>query len=115
MRRSSRHPKILGAAARVLLVMVMACALHGCATSTALKLEYYAKNIIITSDNRLLIDEARTYVARLTDDLFARGFSDATAITVHAHEDSATELFDLVLEAMKAAGYRNVTYKTYTD
>jgi biopolymer transport protein ExbD len=103
-----------------LLLCAVAAALvmltGGCRTSApTLTLRQYSKNIVIAKDQTVFIESDRSAPSRLVADLRARGLSDNTYITIHAHEHVSPAFFEHVVKALKDEGFRNLDYVVFGD
>ncbi len=98
-----------------MLLLIAALAISGCRSAREIELSASGTNVVITKNNRLYIDDFRTTYKRLIYDLRARGLDDTTYIVIHFHAEASVQLFDHIVQTMKAEGYESVTYKYYGD
>jgi len=89
--------------------------LLGCSTAQPLTLSYYSRNLVLDKDSVLKIDDRPIDQANLRQELVNRTINDNTPIVLHVHRDVPAETFDTVVNHLKAEGFRNLSFRIFTN
>jgi len=98
-----------------ILLFLATLTFMGCSTVHPLKFDYYSRNLVLGKDNVLKIDDQRVDQANLRQELVSRTINETTPIVLHIHRDVTAETFDEVVNHLKAEGFRNLSFKIFTD
>lgn len=96
------------------VILTMFC-LTGCFTAKPLSFHHYRKNIVIGKDNRIRVEQEPIDFTNLRHELVKRMIYEKTPITLHFYQDVPAEIFDTVVDKLKAEGFRNLKFKIYGD
>ena len=100
--------------ADILLLLAMLTFI-GCSTTHPLTLSYYSRNLVLGKDNVLKIDGQPVNLSHLRQELVSRTINEGTSIVLHVHQNVPVELFDAIVQSLKAEGFLNLSFRVFKD
>lgn len=101
---------------RLLTCAGLACVLvAGCVGPRPLTLKHYGRNVILRADSTLWVEDERVGIAKLQEALLRHMTTDTMPLTLHVHERTSPRAYDVVVDALRKAGYRNITFAVFRD
>jgi biopolymer transport protein ExbD len=87
----------------------------GCSSVGPLKLNYYSRNLVVDKDSVLKINNDVIDLDDLRQEMMKRSISQNASIALHVHRDVPPEIFDKIVDRLKAEGFQNLTFDIYRD
>lgn len=93
--------------------LLTAALMTGCSSVKPLKLNDQRRNIVITADNHLKIENDYINFKDLKSELIKRLITNSTPITIHVHEKSSSKAFDTLYEKLTYEGFKKLDFEMY--
>ena len=85
----------------------------GCSSVKPLKLSNTSRNIVITADNHLKIENDYINYKDLKGELIRRLITNNTMIIIHVHEKASQKAFDTLYEKLESEGFKKLDFEMY--
>ena len=71
------------------------------------------RNIVITADNHLKIENDYIDYKDIKSELIRRLITNNTQITIHVHEKSSQKAFDTLYDKLRSEGFKSIDFALY--
>jgi len=85
----------------------------GCTSVKPLKLSETQRNIIITADNHLKIENDYINYKDIKSELVRRLITNTSQIIIHVHEKSSPDAFDTLYNKLRSEGFKRIDFEMY--